>query len=166
MLRLLFLVTMLAVAACHREPRPVTAAEAPPLPPSSGTPIGYLLDNASTLELRSEQIDKLRRIDNGLAARNDSIDTQLREIERPEQAPPPPKGEMPARESFVPGQQPMTSTADTSKLHEARAQNSREALADAFAVLDPAQQTKAKELLDARGIKSPTAAAPATPATE
>ncbi len=145
-----------SAAGCGARSTPDSAAaEPPPLPPSSGTPIGYLLDNATQLALTDEQIDKLRKLDVSLAARNDSIDTQLREIERPEEAPPPAKGEPPAKVNMAPGAQPMTTTADASKLHQARAQNNTDALVQAFGWLDADQQTKAKRLLDDRGIAAP-----------
>jgi hypothetical protein len=170
MLRLLLLATVLALASCHREPTPTTPAdgELPPLPPASGTPVGYLLDNASQLALTDEQIAKLRQIDSSLSVRNEGIDTQLREIEKPE-APEPrdPKGPPQPPPNMAPGAQPLRTTADASKLHAARAENNKEALAKVFALLDPSQQATARKLLDARGISSPDAPAqPGPPAAE
>lgn len=157
-----------APAACGgREPAPVAPSdEPPPLPPASGTHVGYLLDNAGQLELTATQVDELKRIDASLAATNDSIDTQLREIERPEELPPPEKGQPPPKVNMAPGAMPMTTSADAHKLHEARKANNAEALARAFALLEPAQQDKARALLGARGIAAPKAvpAASAGPA--
>jgi len=79
------LIAILA-AGCNKEPQVMQPkdGELPPLPPASGTSIGYLVDGAKALELREEQIKKLKEIDSSLAARNDSIDTQLRTIEKPD----------------------------------------------------------------------------------
>jgi len=161
------LVLVLAAGGCHREPKPITPAEGelPPLPPASGTPVGYLLDNSSQLQLTGDQFDKLRQIDASLSARNDAIDTQLREIETPEEEPPPEKNAPPPirPRNMAPGAAPMRTTLDASKLHEARAANNTEALDKAFALLDATQQLEARKLLAARGIASPTPTAPGEP---
>ena len=161
MLRLfvIALVTMIGLAGCgSKEPKVMTPKEGelPPLPPASGTAIGYLVDGAKTLELRDDQLTKLKEIDTSLAARNDVIDTQLRQIERPEDQPPPEKGQPPQRFNNAPGAQVKT-TPDAAKLHEARRANDKEALDKAFAVLEPAQREKARQLLDERGISAPGA---------
>jgi hypothetical protein len=146
---------LLAVAACKKDPVVMQPKEGelPPLPPASGTAVGYLVDSAKTLELRPEQLDKLKQIDTSLAARNDVIDTQLRTIEKPdeEQAA---KGEPPPRHNNAPGAQIKT-TPDAAKLHAAKKANDKDALDKAFAVLDPGQQEKARKLLDERGISAP-----------
>lgn len=127
--------------------------ELPPLPPASGTAVGYLVDSAKTLELRTEQLEKLKQIDASLAARNDVLDTQLRAIERPdeEQAE---KGAPPPRHNNAPGAQIKT-TPDAAKLHAAKKANDKDALDKAFALLDPPQVEKARKLLDERGISTP-----------
>lgn len=164
------LVLALAVAGCSRDGRPTTPiaadSELAPLPPASGTPVGYLLDNSSSLKLTGEQYDKLRQIDASLSARNDAIDTQLREIERPEVEPPPDKNAPPPVRppNMAPGATPMLTTVDASKLHEARTAQNTEALEKAFALLDASQQVEARKLLAARGIKAPKVSAPAEPA--
>jgi len=156
MLRAFLLLALLA-PACHREPQPMTPKEGelPPLPPASGTAIGYLIDNAGTLALRDDQLARLKDLDTGLAARNDQIDTQLRTIERPDEEPAE-KGQPPPRHNNAPGAQIRT-TPDAQKLHKAKAENDRDALTKAFAVLDPDQQETAKRLLDERGIAAPGA---------
>lgn len=153
----LFALVALALAGCRKDPDPVSPGEheAPPLPPASGTPVGYLLDNATQLELRDDQITKLQEIDNSLSARNEGIDTQLREIEKPEPEGPVDPKAPPERVNMAPGAQPMTTTADAGKLHEARAQNNKDALQRAFAILDDNQKIAARKLLDERGIRSP-----------
>ncbi|MGE0872838.1 MAG: hypothetical protein AB7P03_30060 [Kofleriaceae bacterium] len=171
MFRLIVLVSVAVLAAtgCHREPQPVMAGseELPPLPPSSGTPIGYLLDNATQLQLSDDQMTKLRQLDNSLSARNEGIDTQLREIERPMEEEPPEKGEPPPRVNNAPGAAPMHTTPDAAKLHEAKAANSRDALEKAFALLDDNQRETARKLLDDRGIEAPKmSAGTAMPAPE
>ena len=157
MLRATFF-ALLLLAGCHRDTDPPPMhpkeGELPPLPPSSGTPVGYLLDNATQLQLTDDQLKQLKEIDKSLAARDDEIDTQLRLIEKPQEDPEPAKGQPPARHNNAPGAQIKT-TADASKLHQARKENDFEALQKAFAVLDPAQKTTAKKLLEERGVTAP-----------
>lgn len=157
MLRPFVLACALASAACHGGGRPASPTEElPPLPPASGTAVGYLLDSATELGLGDTQIAELRKIDASLSVRNEQIDTQLREIERPEQAPPPdPKAPPAPPPNMAPGQQALTTTADSAKLHEARAANNKDGLERAFALLDPTQQEAARKLLAERGITAP-----------
>jgi hypothetical protein len=157
MLRTLLLTAGLVLVGCHREPQPMTPKEGelPPLPPASGTTIGYLVDNATALELRPDQLDKLKEIDTSLAARNDVIDTQLRGMVKPDEAPAQ-KGQPPPRHNNAPGAQ-VKVTGEAGKLQEARAANDRDALQRAFALLDPDQQEAARKLLDERGIVAPGA---------
>jgi hypothetical protein len=163
----LFLV--LAIAGCSRDGRPTTPVaadgEMAPLPPASGTPVGYLLDNSSNLKLTGEQYEKLREIDASLSAKNDAIDTQLREIETPEEEAPPDKNAPPPirPKNMAPGAAPMRTTIDASKLHEARTAQNTEALEKAFALLDASQQLQARKLLADRGIASPKPTATAEP---
>jgi hypothetical protein len=153
---------------CHKESTPPLApGESIPLPPASGTPIGYLLDNAGQLQLSDEQMGKLRQIDNSLSARNDGIDTQLREIEIPEEQEGPDKrGNLPPIRNMAPGAIPTRTTTDAGKLHEARASNNKDALERAFALLDAKQRVEAKKLLDARGVSSPGQASAEPPRTD
>src|SRR5579862_9616528 len=76
---------LLVVAACshHDAPAPVEPAGTTPLPPASGTPIGYLIDDASELHLTDDQVTKLRDIDTSLAAELEVIDSQVRQANRP-----------------------------------------------------------------------------------
>src|SRR5438105_3359282 len=138
MLRLALL-ALLAAAGCHKDPAVMHPkdGELPPLPPASGTAVGYLVDNATQLKLRDDQLSKLKAIDNSLAARNDSIDTQLRTMEKPDEEEGE-KGKPPPRHNNAPGAQIKT-TGETGKLHEAKAANDRDALARAFEVLDADQ---------------------------
>jgi len=119
-----------------------------------GTAVGYLVDNATQLQLRDDQLAKLKEIDGSLAARNEEIETQLRLIEKPDEQPPAGPGAPPVRHNNAPGAQTKT-TADSAKLHKARAANDAAAIQKAFALLDPTQQTTARTLLEARGIAAP-----------
>jgi hypothetical protein len=128
--------------------------ELPPLPPSSGTPVGYLIDNASTLTLRDDQIKQLQDIDKSLAIRDEEIDTQLRIIEKPAEDQPPQPGQPLHLHNNAPGAQIKT-TPDAAKLHNARRENDDDAIRKAFVILDPAQQTTARKLLEDRGVAMP-----------
>jgi len=152
------LFAFLAIAACHKDTDPPPMhpkeGELPPLPPSSGTPVGYLVDNAAQLKLNDDQLRKLKDIDNSLSARDSEIDTQLRIIEKPEEDPQAGPGGAPVRHNNAPGAQVHT-TADATKLHAARKENDFEALQKAFALLDPEQQATARRLLEERGVNAP-----------
>jgi hypothetical protein len=55
-------------AGCSREAKPAVRPEEPaPLPPSAGTPIGHLVDNAAELQLSDEQLTKIKGINDELA---------------------------------------------------------------------------------------------------
>src|SRR3954464_8178620 len=155
MLRVI-LCAVLALTACRKQidPEPEHPQEAPPLPPASGTPVGYLLDNATQLSLRADQLATLQDIDRSLSARDEEIETQIRLIEKPAEDPEVPKGAPPPRHNNAPGAQVRT-TPDAGKLHDARKANDAEALQKAFAVLDPAQKASARKLLEERGITAP-----------
>ena len=155
----LWFVLLLAVAACgpkHTKPAP---GEVPPLPPASGTAVGYLVDAATQLQLRDDQLTKLKQIDSSLAAENGQIDAQLRQIEKPvpeEQLSPQQQkaGETTQRYDNAPGKSTIQ-TNDSMKLRKMRDQNDRDALKKAFAILDPDQVTKAKQILADRGVEVP-----------
>jgi hypothetical protein len=48
-----------------------------PLPPASGTPIGYLVDDASELKLSDDQLARLKAIDEELAAKLGALDARM-----------------------------------------------------------------------------------------
>lgn len=159
-MRFVLAVAML-VAACHYDGRPVhpKPGDLPPLPPASGTPIGYLIDSAVDLKLRDDQLQQLKQIDQSLATSNADIDAQLRQIERPQEAPEPSPQEQQAgkkrpRPNHAPGVA-ITTNADAGKLHDLRAHNVRDALTSAWAVLEPDQRTAAKQILEVRGVEVP-----------
>jgi len=64
---------------CSHDPKPavVEPAGPAPLPPASGTPIGYLVDDATELKLTDDQLTKLKAIDEDLAAKLGTLDSQL-----------------------------------------------------------------------------------------
>lgn len=131
----------------------------PPLPPASGTPIGYLIDAKADLALRDDQLRKLEDLDESLAAQNGPLDTQLREMEKPmpaEQLSPQQQkaGEKEARYNNAPGASTIV-TEDSQRLRKMRDQNDATYLRKALAVLDPEQQTTAKRILQDRGIQVP-----------
>jgi len=75
---------------CNHEARPaplVEPDEHPPLPPASGTPIGYLVDASGELALSDEQLTKLKAIDDDLANRLATLDSIVRSAGAP--VPPP-----------------------------------------------------------------------------
>ncbi|HEX3478810.1 MAG TPA: hypothetical protein VHT91_27500 [Kofleriaceae bacterium] len=156
------LCAVLVLTACRKQidPEPEHPQEAPPLPPASGTPVGYLVDNAGQLNLREDQLAKLQDIDRSLSARVDDIETQIRIIEKPAEDPEAAPGSPPPRHNNAPGAQ-VKSTPDAAKLREARKSADDDALRKAFAILDPAQQTAARKLLEDHGFTPPADARPA-----
>jgi hypothetical protein len=165
----------LGLGACHHEPVQLhpKPGDLPPLPPASGTPIGYLIDSASDLQLRPDQLTKLRDIDASLAARDADIDTQLRVIEGNAEQPPGPaqkRGRRPAgggpdgtgvRHHEL---DPATGGSDDArKLHASRNAGDIDALKRAWVLLDATQQAAAHKLLEERGISTPGAGAAAAP---
>ncbi|HEX5061210.1 MAG TPA: hypothetical protein VFV99_17710 [Kofleriaceae bacterium] len=155
----LWFALLLALANCHPSPSKPAPGEVPPLPPASGTAVGYLVDAAGELQLRDDQVTKLKDIDTSLAAENGQIDAQLRQIEKPvpaeEVSPQDQKaGVKPQRYNNAPGASTITTT-DSQKLRKMRDDNDRDALIKAFKVLDAEQLTKAKQILADRGIAIP-----------
>jgi hypothetical protein len=155
-------VLLLALAGCHyNDPPAATPADVPPLPPASGTPIGYLIDSASDLKLRDDQLKQLQELDSSLAAQDADIDVQLRQIEKPEEEEQQTPQEAKAhtkkiRYNNAPGASVKTN-ADAGKLHEMRADNDKQALGKAWVLLDKDQQQSAKKILEDRGIEVPGA---------
>src|SRR5437868_550200 len=64
---------------CGHDPKPavVDPPGPAPLPPASGTPIGYLVDDATELKLTDDQLARLKAIDEELAAKLATLDAQL-----------------------------------------------------------------------------------------
>ena len=155
--------SLLLISGCRHDidrgpesPKPVGTI---PLPPASGTPIGYLIDEAANLKLTDAQVAKLKELDTSLAARDDELDTQLRQIEKPEEEPPQEKGAPHKPRNMAPGKNTVT-TADSEKLHQLRKTNDRDAMAKAYALLDKDQQANATKILQDHGVEPPTSAKP------
>jgi hypothetical protein len=165
------LALLVALAGCHSDPPPANPTEMPPLPPASGTPIGYLIDSASDLKLNEEQLTQLKDLDASLAAQDADIDVQLRQIEKPEaeeqQSPQQQKAhEKRSRTNMAPGASVQTN-ADAGKLHAMREQLDKAALHKAWTVLDKDQQVPAKKILEDRGVEVPgTVKAAAAPSED
>ena len=72
-MRLAFVIALAlgVVTGCTTNKQEVLEPGGPvPLPPASGTAIGYLIDAQGDLKLRDDQLTKLHQIDDSLAARN------------------------------------------------------------------------------------------------
>lgn len=172
-LRVLILAIGVAVAGCHHDAPPpiVSPDEVPPLPPASGTPIGYLVDGATQLRLSDDQLAKLRDIDTGLAAELDVIDTQLRSTDHPVGASDPPPQQRRGRRGMGgmggpsgggrrsnrpaaagSGSASPRRGPDISRLTEERVGDVKHALERAFALLDPDQQATAQKLLASHSV--------------
>jgi len=154
---------LLVLAGCHSEPQPTHPApgDLPPLPPASGTPVGYLIDSSTDLKLRDDQLTKLKQIDASLAAQNADLDVQLRQIEKPQEdeqiSPQEIKaGRKPAHRNHAPGAA-MQTNADAAKIHAIEKENDKVALKQAWALLDLDQQGTAKKILEERGVEVPGA---------
>jgi hypothetical protein len=155
----LWFVLLLAVAGCHPQPTKPAPGEVPPLPPASGTAVGYLVDAAGELKLTGDQLEKMKEIDASLSAENGQIDAQLRQVEKPvpeEQLSPQQQkaGVQPQRYNNAPGASTIQ-TNDSVKLRKMRDDNDRDALKRALALLDAQQLPKAKQILTDRGIEIP-----------
>jgi hypothetical protein len=184
-MRLLLGLALVVTLGCSHDTKPVVQPDDhPPLPPASGTPIGYLID-ATELHLRDDQLTQLKDIDTSLAARLDVIDSQLR---GPSQSPAGSSnpsagrhrggrhggggrrggagagsgagsGSAAARPSSRQG-----NSADTiNRLTEERRDDVRDALQRAFALFNPAQQAIAKRVLDDHGVDLDTGKSEAAP---
>jgi hypothetical protein len=153
------LLLLVSAISCGPKQDVIEPGGPPPLPPASGTAIGYLIDAKRDLSLRDDQLAKLKDLDDSLAAQNGSLDAQLRQIEKPvpaEQLSPQQQkaGEKTARYNNAPGVSTIT-TEDSQKLRRERDGNEREAIQKAFALLDPDQLTRAKRILIDRGVTIP-----------
>jgi len=162
------------VAACRHEDAPppkLEPGETLPLPPASGTPIGFLLDDATNLSLKPEQIAQLQGIDQALQGRLESIDTQLRALEPHDPGQPAPAqgqgrhrgggrrgggGGAPTgqRVNHAPGAGGGSGARadDVNRLTEARKGEVKDALAKAFAVFDVPQRVLARKVLTEHDI--------------
>lgn len=76
-------IAMLMLIACRtNQPVILEPSETPPLPPSSGTVVGLLIDAAPELGLGDDQLTKMRDIDARLTTLERSIESRGRTLER------------------------------------------------------------------------------------
>jgi hypothetical protein len=177
-----------AAIACHHDPEPAKPAETPPLPSSTGTPVGFLLDDKAQLHLTDDQVGQLQNIDRQLQDQLKGIDTRMTAASKAAQAgsgDPQPQsmgrhrgggmgggmggggrgrggggggGSGTHRGSGAPA-------GSVNQLGDQRAAMVHDALTRSLAVLDPAQQTNAKQILSDHDIDLDTDH-PATPADD
>jgi len=74
----------LALIACHNDS--ISHPDIPPLPPASGTPVGYIVDSAADLKLTDAQVASLKDIDSNLSGQLDIIDMRLKAAGKPANA--------------------------------------------------------------------------------
>jgi hypothetical protein len=156
-----------AALGCGHDAKPAAQPEDhPPLPP--GTPIGYLIDDGSELQLRDDQVTKLKEIDTDLAARLDVLDAQQRGTGHPRTASASGAGGRHRggrrggmrRQGAGGGSGSASAAAPsagsgamaTGGKTEERADDVRAAIARAFEVLDPAQRPIATRVLSDHGV--------------
>ena len=171
----------LLFAACggSSAPAPHDPADRPPLPPASGTPIGYLID-AGELKLSDDQVAKLKVIDDDLATKLAHIDGVQRAASEPEvkddsrgraefgvstesngmsdgvAATPTPVDRTTANSGTGGGSSSEDRAATLKRVPEARAYAVRTAISRALALLDAGQQKLARRLLQDRGVDPDT----------
>jgi hypothetical protein len=168
-----WLLVILLAISCHHEATPAKPqpGDTPPLPPASGTPIGYLVDARTTLALREDQVTKLKDLDTTLAARLEALDAQARGAAKPANA----GGDAPmqprrgGRGRHGGGRRggagsgsasPKTTSPARTHIDQERSATVRDALQQAFALLDATQQTAARKLLAEHDVDVDAAIAP------
>ena len=187
-MRVLRLAVVAAVAcaaygACGHDAKPVVQPdEHPPLP--AATPIGYLLDDATELQLRDDQVSQLRTLDSDLAAKLDVLDAGAHTASA---APAGPRPQTASRRRGGGGgrrggrgggastgggagsgsaARPATSAPasasaadEANRRSEQRTTDVRDALGRAFGLLDPVQRVMARRLLSDKGVDLDTGGA-------
>jgi hypothetical protein len=171
-----------AAPGCGGDAKPVVQPDDhPPLPPASGTPVGYLIDDATELALRDDQLVQLKAIDDDLASRLAALDASGHGPRAAAAAGTPAGGGRRGGGRHGGGGRrgggggagagsarttPPASAGGTDAANhttEARADDVRDALARAFTVLDPAQQQIARRVLTDRGVDLDAGRPTATP---
>lgn len=175
------------IGCSHVQSRPppepvVDPDEHPPLPPASGTPIGFLVDEAGTLQLSDDQLSKLRVINDDLAGKLAVDDSGM----VPEPVDPPKKQDPNKGRGLgfrasgsqdnsnlagggVPGMGTGASTEDgptttkmvipadvVTRVYRSRAKHIREAIATAMKMFDRKQQQVAQRVLVDHGVNPET----------
>lgn len=170
-------------AGCSHDAKPAVEPDPnPPLPPASGTPIGFLVDDAGELQLTDDQLGKLRTLNDDLAGKLAVDDSGM--IPEPVD---PPKKQDPNKgrglgfrggggrdnTSIAGGGIPQTgagaSTEDgptttkmvipaevVTRVYRSRAKHIREAIATAMKMFDRKQQQVAQRVLIDHGVDPDT----------
>jgi hypothetical protein len=171
---------------CSHEAKPVVAPdEHPPLPPASGSPIGHLVDDAAELQLRDDQLAKLKQIDDELGAKLAASETSLHTGEPVPQDNRPdaprglgfhagggqatvdqhgvPAGNFPTRggatgfpSENVQSKQYVIRGSTIDGINRDRARDTRDAIRRALALLDDAQRAIARRVLTDHGVDPDT----------
>lgn len=167
---------------CSREAKPAAQPSAQaPLPPSAGTPIGHLVDNAAELKLSEDQLRKLRTINDDLAVQLAGDDSEL----HPERVATPAQeqtgrglgfratgrtsegagggvGGFPSKSSGgnaadgTPSREIIIPASTTNYVYQQRAHHVRDAIRRALELLDAEQQAIARRLLTDHGVNLDT----------
>lgn len=152
---------VLALAACHHE-APPKAPEAP-----EPTPVHVLIDDATALHLRTDQLETLRGIDANLTSQLAALDARERKQKSeggPSNVAPVPFGGGPDatadmghaghggmtgrhRHGGGSGAAPRADHKPGEPIADERAQTVRDAIKRALEALDPDQQTQARQVL-------------------
>jgi hypothetical protein len=152
-----FVVALLALA-CHHDPPPEE-----PLPVSStGTPIGFLIDDTQ-LHLSTDQLGTLRGIDDNLRRQLDDLDKATKKQVgsasggvQQQQPPMQPMGRRGRRGGGMNNgsaqRAPRANEAAADKLADERNDDVKAALERVFAALEPAQRDRAKQVLSDHDI--------------
>jgi hypothetical protein len=158
-----WLTVMLLAFACHHDPPPEE-----PLPVSStGTPIGFLIDDTK-MNLSTDQLGTLRGIDDNLRRQLEDLDKTSKKqlgsgsaggVQQQQQAPVQPIGMRGGgRRRGMGGmggsaqRTPRNNEAAADKLADERNEDVKVALARVFVVLEPAQRERAKQVLSDHDI--------------
>jgi hypothetical protein len=174
------LAALVFVLGCHHDS--ISHPDIPPLPPSSGTPVGYIVDAATDLKLTDEQVGKLKEIDTGLQAQLAPLDKKLEAAGKPKDtsqstssSSPGPRirgargmgmggagggrgmggaggGSGTPRKHRGSGAGSASGNATVDKLTAERSADVHDALVRALALLDEAQKKQAIEILSDRGV--------------
>jgi len=167
------LAALVLVLGCHHDS--ISHPDIPPLPPSSGTPVGFIVDAAKDLKLSDDQVGKLKEIDTRLQAQLAPLDKKLEAAGKPKETSqstspsPGPRmrgggrgmgmggagagsGTPRKHRGSGAGAGSATGNASVDKLTAERNADVHDALVRALALLDEAQKKQAIEILSDRGV--------------
>ncbi len=154
-----WLLVALLAFACHHDPPPEE-----PLPVSStGTPIGFLIDDTQ-LHLSTDQLGTLRGIDDNLRRQLEDLDKSAKKqlgsasggVQQQQAPPVQPMGRRGRRGGGMGNgsaqRAPRNNEAAADKLADERNEELKAALERVFAALEPAQRDRAKQVLSDHDI--------------